>query len=306
MSANYHTKDYYSGGMVMPDRSFSYENYGFGYQGSLKNDEVKGSYNSYSTEFRELDPRINQWWSLDPKPLALWSPYVAMNDNPIWFNDPRGDIVRIHGFKEKRILRDLRRGLSVNKANNPYYFDNNHELQIDKNKMTSLSKEQKDILHNIDENIKDNVVFTIKKTAETEIIPGSTHTLSYYLGAATVPNLDVSKNFDLTGASGSTIYWTGKSAVLDDGMVVPAYVVLYHELGGHAYYNFTEKMILDRSLLITAKGLTIDYENKVRNLNKLGLRKYDNTHPDPLMGVPGLPFRISPIPQIDIPPLQKR
>ena len=71
------------------------KSYRYGYQGSEKDDEVKGNGNSYTTKFRQLDPRIGRWLSLDPraKDLASMSPYVSMNDNPIYLNDPNGDFV---------------------------------------------------------------------------------------------------------------------------------------------------------------------------------------------------------------------
>ena len=81
----------------MPERDYSYssttEKYRFGYQGSLKDDEIKGEGNSYSTFFRELDSRLGNWWAIDPEYKATpWeSPYVSMGDNPIWYNDPFGD-----------------------------------------------------------------------------------------------------------------------------------------------------------------------------------------------------------------------
>ena len=65
----------------------------YGYQGSEADDEVKGSGNSYTTEFRQLDPRLGRWLSIDPKATSMpWqSPYCSMDNNPIWFNDPLGD-----------------------------------------------------------------------------------------------------------------------------------------------------------------------------------------------------------------------
>ena len=95
--------NYYPGGMVMPERSFSSTNYDFGYQGSLKDDDIKGSGNSYTTLFRELDPRINQWWSIDPKTISYpWeSPYLSMADNPILYTDIKGDDVDLGNLYDK-------------------------------------------------------------------------------------------------------------------------------------------------------------------------------------------------------------
>lgn len=75
--------------------SFFEGSYRYGYQGSEKDDEVKGSGNSYTTEYRQLDPRLGRWLSLDPKARSMpWqSPYVSMDNNPIWFNDILGDSV---------------------------------------------------------------------------------------------------------------------------------------------------------------------------------------------------------------------
>lgn len=65
-----------------------------GYQGSEADDELKGDDNSYTTFFRQLDPRLGRWLSLDPKASSMpfQSPYCSMDNNPIWFNDPNGDI----------------------------------------------------------------------------------------------------------------------------------------------------------------------------------------------------------------------
>jgi hypothetical protein len=79
--------------------------YRYGYQSSEKDDEVKGSGNSYTTRFRQLDPRLGIWFSIDPKNKELpWqSPYCSMDNNPIWFNDQFGDKV---GFeKDKNVSK---------------------------------------------------------------------------------------------------------------------------------------------------------------------------------------------------------
>ena len=95
-------KDYYPGGMVMPERSFSYENYGFGFNGKLKDDDVKGSGNSYDFGERIYDPRLSKWLSVDPlqKKYPSISPYIFAMDNPVVFFDPDGR--EVHGFEELR------------------------------------------------------------------------------------------------------------------------------------------------------------------------------------------------------------
>jgi RHS repeat-associated protein len=54
--------------------------------------EMKGAGNSYTTEFRQYDPRLGRWASLDPLMMEFpeQSPYVAFDNNPIFFTDPYG------------------------------------------------------------------------------------------------------------------------------------------------------------------------------------------------------------------------
>lgn len=66
--------------------------YRYGYQGSEMDNEVKGEGNSYTTDFRLLDPRLGRWLTIDPltDPLIQVSPYCSMDNNPIWLNDQDG------------------------------------------------------------------------------------------------------------------------------------------------------------------------------------------------------------------------
>jgi len=82
--------DYYAFGAPMPGRSFNSTDYTYGYMGMLKDDEVKGSGNLYSTEFREYDTRLGRWWSVDPVNHEMYSPYSAYDNNPIYYTDPEG------------------------------------------------------------------------------------------------------------------------------------------------------------------------------------------------------------------------
>jgi RHS repeat-associated protein len=57
-----------------------------------KDPEIKGEGNSYTTEFRQYDPRLGRWLSLDPL-MSMFpdmSPYVAFDNNPVYFVDPYG------------------------------------------------------------------------------------------------------------------------------------------------------------------------------------------------------------------------
>ena len=83
--------DYSPFGVELDGRTVS-GGYRYGYQGSEKDNEFKGDGNSYTTEFRQLDPRLGRWLSVDPlmAKYPMMSPYVAFNNNPIFFVDPLG------------------------------------------------------------------------------------------------------------------------------------------------------------------------------------------------------------------------
>lgn len=89
------TSDYYPFGMVMPDRNWvdaSAQAYRYAYNGMERDNEVSGIGNSYTTEFRQYDPRLGRWKSLDPYRFEFpWqSPYAAFDNNPIFFTDRLG------------------------------------------------------------------------------------------------------------------------------------------------------------------------------------------------------------------------
>jgi RHS repeat-associated protein len=74
------------------DQCFSYR---FGFNGYEKDDEVKGSGNSYSTHFRQNDTRLGRWFSRDPKANASESPYVSLGNNPLIYTDVLGDTLLV-------------------------------------------------------------------------------------------------------------------------------------------------------------------------------------------------------------------
>ncbi|MBU3661418.1 MAG: RHS repeat-associated core domain-containing protein [Flavobacteriales bacterium] len=84
--------DYSPFGVQLDGRTIQGDFYRRGFNGMEKDDEVKGGGNSYTTEFRQYDPRLGRWLSLDPieKKYPSFSPYSAFNNNPIYFIDPKG------------------------------------------------------------------------------------------------------------------------------------------------------------------------------------------------------------------------
>ena len=85
--------DYSPFGVELDGRTVS-GGYRYGYQGSEKDNEAKGSGNSYTTEFRHLDPRLGRWLNVDPKSNATESTYSGLGNNPNLFNDILGDTIK--------------------------------------------------------------------------------------------------------------------------------------------------------------------------------------------------------------------
>jgi RHS repeat-associated protein len=86
--------DYSAFGAPMPGRNANSADYSRGFNGQLKDDEITGSTGTmYSAEFWEYDTRLGRRWNTDPVTIPSLSSYSVMMDNPIWHNDPDGDIV---------------------------------------------------------------------------------------------------------------------------------------------------------------------------------------------------------------------
>src|SRR5690554_6388138 len=84
--------DYYTFGMLMPGRNEGISDARHLFNGMEHDMEVSGEGNSYTTEFRQYDPRLGRWKSLDPLMASFpWqSPYVAFDNIPIFYTDPLG------------------------------------------------------------------------------------------------------------------------------------------------------------------------------------------------------------------------
>jgi hypothetical protein len=81
-------------GSPINSRAFACGEYRFGFQSMEKVDDISGSGNHYTAEFRENDTRLGRWWSVDPEFMQLpWqSPFVSMGNNPIAKIDPLGNL----------------------------------------------------------------------------------------------------------------------------------------------------------------------------------------------------------------------
>src|SRR5690554_5815905 len=84
--------DYYAFGMLMPGRNEGISDARHLFNGMEHDAEVSGNGNSYTTQFRQYDPRLGRWKSLDPlmSMFPNMSSYVGFANNPIFFTDPYG------------------------------------------------------------------------------------------------------------------------------------------------------------------------------------------------------------------------
>jgi RHS repeat-associated protein len=85
-----HASDFYPFGMLMPGRRTKTQDYAYGFHGLESDDEVKGEGNSYTTEFRQYDPRVSRWLSTDQVFKAHESVYAAFANNPVNYLDQNG------------------------------------------------------------------------------------------------------------------------------------------------------------------------------------------------------------------------
>ncbi len=91
--------------------------YRYAYNGHEKDDEVKsGTGNSYTTYYRQYDPRLGRWLSMDPKNSPGSSYYAAMGNNPINYVDPFGDTVKFAGDAEEELYNEYKTTVT-NKVN---------------------------------------------------------------------------------------------------------------------------------------------------------------------------------------------
>jgi RHS repeat-associated protein len=128
----------------------------------LKDDEIQGVGNSYTTEFRQYDARLGRWTALDPKRSAWESPYVSMGNNPIINTDVKGDTVfyfNSDGMFIKMVSNELIMGAAhgikvLNPADytkNEYetfreYMFNDQELDVKRMQKTISTYKDKPIL----------------------------------------------------------------------------------------------------------------------------------------------------------------
>ncbi|MBX3165148.1 MAG: hypothetical protein KF900_11780 [Bacteroidetes bacterium] len=142
----------------MAGRQFNTANYRYGYQGAEKTDEISGTGNHYTTEFREADVRIGRWWSLDPITKSDISNYVMMSNSPIIMMDPKGDD-DYYNEKGKYLYTDTKTSTDIKiiTQENWNMINNNYSSAIADKNSSNLG-----LLKSLDQNSK---TLTIKNSS---------------------------------------------------------------------------------------------------------------------------------------------
>jgi RHS repeat-associated protein len=115
----------------------------FAYNGMMKDDEIQGVGNSYTTEFRQYDARLGRWTAVDPlnEKYPDVSPYVFCANNPIINIDGDGrEVIPTNSFKSVGKLTSM---LSIASKTEVYkqlisaYSSGEYDLYLGYNPSTS-------------------------------------------------------------------------------------------------------------------------------------------------------------------------
>ncbi|MEZ4723720.1 MAG: hypothetical protein R2863_03590 [Candidatus Kapaibacterium sp.] len=260
--------NYYPYGMELPGGAYaSIGNYGYGYNGMEKDDELKGSGKLYSTLFREGDTENGRWWSRDPKEMSMpyQSPYILMDANPIRFIDPNGDVV--YSGEEEWAAED--EGL-VATLGEVHPFSRNESTGIwavdEKFDISDYDKKQKEIYDHTVKIIEDPIEIHVKIIDPDEEFTYHYSEFQPEIGKKTKRTLN---SFPANGIS-DPIYEldeNGKKILKGVNIFINRNHVLkgetsLHETGGHTYYYIARPEIsMPNNLYLTSQ-----YMDRVRSI----------------------------------------
>jgi RHS repeat-associated protein len=189
--------DYSPFGLELDGRTVSNYGYRFGYQGSEKDDEFKGNGNSYTTDFRQLDPRLGRWLSVDPLSFKFpWqSTYIAFDNNPILLVDRLGSETEGGPDDPKKVAIDA--GHGIKGVNNP---------KVDPGAVNSDGVMEKDLALNISKSINSNLQsFKVSTTMIREgDLTVSGNSLTFRTDKAKSDGADIFVSIHINSASSET------------------------------------------------------------------------------------------------------
>ncbi len=236
------SSDYYPFGVLLNERSENGGEYRYSYQGSEQDNEVKGKGNSYTTFFRQLDPRIGRWLSIDPKRTAWESPYVSMGNNPVLNNDIYGDSIKSGRSGDNNLSKKGEEILSKqlsDKTGLSLSFDKNGMLQFKKNKDgTPLVNEG-----NSSEAARDDLIQAINDKNFTLAIKWLENSSDVNWGQSQLRNLSSDWDFGVLRMDLGDKFASNKT--FDFSMV------FLHEMQ-HAYYGLSDSPKSDRTIIYSS------------------------------------------------------
>ena len=131
------------------------EAYTYGFNGMERDDEMKGSGNSYDFGARIYDPRLGRWMSPDPMEAKYpsTSTYVYSRDNPILFVDPDGnEWVNVHTLRLAKLNGQLEKNPNSRKIKRQIRRETKKEARV--NDYLTTLKNNDDALYNYIDNLK--------------------------------------------------------------------------------------------------------------------------------------------------------
>src|SRR5690554_3142073 len=225
--------DYYPGGMVMPGRSGNANSYKYGFNGMLKDDEIKGEGNSYDFGARMYDPRVMRWLSLDPaaRDYPSMSDYSAMGNNPILYIDPDGERIYIYYTSKDE------NGKTINKA---YEYGSGLKLPNDKfvrkavRTLKKLEKRGKDpygIINNLSNDKDEHIAIVQKETWNSSAV-------IFEFGNVVFEDNTLTKDDFVIPPD--EIHWNTRSGLIspDGKKKTSSGMGLLHEIGHKYFYMF--------------------------------------------------------------------